>query len=675
MSYQTELKIFSYKLHAEVLDLDDYKENGFTLYCCQQLSEIGEIDDFQLLFFDKKVKYEQMKVNAFGIDTQNEKLDVFVTHYTDAVDPTKVASKDIQQVTKSLGNFIKHSLKDLSNNLPKNTEEYDLARLIKSSKNKLNLIRLYILTDGLCDIDALKSTKIENINTKIEIIDLKKLFDQSSLGNIETNINLEFDGKYSNKIECIGIKNQTSDVSSYLAVIPGDILYHLYDQYRSRLMELNVRSFLQVSGKINKGIRNTLIEEPDMFFSYNNGIAVTANDIKFSQDKNGSRFIKKLEGMQIVNGGQTTASIHRAKINDDVDVSKILVPTKITIVKKEQLRNVVPKISRFSNSQNAVKQSDFHSDNPYHKKIKELSQQIFIPGESGKWYFEKLRGDYQNDKFKAENSNNLKTRFNSQTPVSRKLTKEDIAKYINAWELNPYIVCTGVQKNFIHFMDNHAVKALNDKDVDDDYFKKLISITIIYRNIEKIVKEKKYPAFRGQIIPYIVSVLSKLAGNKFSYSHIWQDQDISEDLYYLLNKISDDVRKNMLNSVPVGRNHTEWFKKIDCWNKIKDMKISLKSLDLPPELKGAKSMSEIKNNSSMSDEDLNNIKECKKISEKEWLKINSWCQENKMVDNIELGYTITLSRMAKNKWQENPTPLMASKVLPILELAYEHDII
>ena len=131
----------------------------------------------------------------------------------------------------------------------------------------------------------------------------------------------------------------------------------------------------------------------------------------------------------------------------------------------------------------------------------------------------------------------------------------------------------------------------------------------------------------------------------------------------------------MLNSVPVGRNHTEWFKKIDCWNKIKDMKISLKSLDLPPELKGAKSMSAIKNNSSMSDEDLNNIKECKKISEKEWLKINSWCQENKMVDNIELGYTITLSRMAKNKWKENPTPLMASKVLPIIELAYEHDII
>ena len=46
-----------------------------------------------------------------------------------------------------------------------------------------------------------------------------------------------------------------------------------------------------------------------------------------------------------------------------------------------------------------------------------------------------------------------------------------------------------------------------------------------------------------------------------------------------------------------------------------------------------------------------------------------------MVDNIELGYTITLSRMAKNKWKENPTPLMASKVLPIIELAYEHDII
>ena len=675
MSYQSDLKIFSHKLHAEILDLDDFKENGFTIYCCQQLSEIGEIDDYQLLYFDKQVKYEQMKLNAFGFDTQNEKLDLFVTNYNDTINPSKVDSKEIQNVSKTLVNFIKHSLKDLSNHLPKNSEEYDLSKTIKLSKNKLNLIRLYILTDGISDIDAIKSSKIEDINTKIEVIDLKKLFDQSTLGNTETNINIVFDGQYLNKIECIATDNQIKKVDSFLAVIPGDILFHLYDQHRSRLMELNVRSFLQVNGKINKGIRNTILEEPEMFFSYNNGIAVTANSIKLNKSTNGKTYIKSLEGLQIVNGGQTTASIHRAKINDDVDVSKILVPTKITIVKKEELRNIVPKISRYSNSQNIVKQSDFHSDNPYHKKIKELSQLIFIPGESGKWYFEKLRGDYQNEKFRAESNDSQKKRFNSQTPNSRKLTKEDIAKYLNAWELKPYHVCTGVQKNFINFMDNHVVDVLNNKEVDEDYFKKIVSIAIIYRNVEKIVKEKKYPAFRGQIIPYIVAVLSKSAGNKFNFSHTWQDQDISDDLYYLLDKISDDVRKNLINSVPTGRNHTEWFKKNDCWNKLKDSKISFKSLKLPPELRDTKVSSKVTGGTSITDEDIKNIKACKKISEKEWLKINKWCQENEMVDKIELGYTITLSKMAKNNWLDNPTPSMASKVLPIIELAYENEII
>ena len=134
-------------------------------------------------------------------------------------------------------------------------------------------------------------------------------------------------------------------------------------------MELNVRSFLQVTGKINKGIKKTLDEDPEMFFSYNNGITATAEEIKFSTDQNGNKFISYLGGFQIVNGGQTTASIHRARKVDNINLDLIAVPAKISIINKNKLKDIVPSISRFSNSQNSVKNSDFHSDNEYLKQI------------------------------------------------------------------------------------------------------------------------------------------------------------------------------------------------------------------------------------------------------------------------------------------------------------------
>ena len=97
------------------------------------------------------------------------------------------------------------------------------------------------------------------------------------------------------KIECVKSGTNPRKVESYLAIIPGETLYRLYEYWGSQLMELNVRSFLQVSGKVNKGIRTTLIEEPNMFFAYNNGIAATAEKIKFVV-VDGVKYIKEIVG-------------------------------------------------------------------------------------------------------------------------------------------------------------------------------------------------------------------------------------------------------------------------------------------------------------------------------------------------------------------------------------------
>ena len=207
-------------MHAEILDLGDFKENGFTTFVCQQMIDSGMIDNYEILYFEKKVKYEQMKINAYGMDEQRENLVVFVCHYTDMITPTKIQHSDIQPAAKALSSFIKHSLKDLPNHLKKNSEEYSVSKLISESKNKLLQIRLFILTDGLLNMNIVQTNKFSGIDVKVEILDLARLFDMSTLGNIESEIELDFEDSNQHKVECIGIQNQSQGIKSYLAVMP-----------------------------------------------------------------------------------------------------------------------------------------------------------------------------------------------------------------------------------------------------------------------------------------------------------------------------------------------------------------------------------------------------------------------------------------------------------------------
>ena len=72
---------------------------------------------------------------------------------------------------------------------------------------------------------------------------------------------------------------------SYLAVLPGEVLADIYDRWGARLLEQNVRVFLQARGKVNRGIRLTLENEPSMFFAYNNGITATAEAVDISNGR------------------------------------------------------------------------------------------------------------------------------------------------------------------------------------------------------------------------------------------------------------------------------------------------------------------------------------------------------------------------------------------------------
>ena len=677
MNRNQEIKNYALKLHAEANTISEHAENGFTQFACDQLTSSGMIEDFNEIYFEQKVRQKNMKLNGYHLDNEKENLDLFVSYWTGSLQPIKVDDQIIKNCYKCLLDFFKESLKRLSDDLRLKSDHYQVSKLIYENQKKFFKVRLFVLTNGLSKVKNISASKINDINVYVEVFDIERLYDYSTVGNVSTDINLDFNNDFNNQNECIGAKNNPKDVETYLAIMPGEILYKLYEVYGSKLMELNVRSFLQVSGKINKGIRKTLNDNPNMFFSYNNGITATAEEIKFSKNNEGKKYISYLGGFQIVNGGQTTASIHRAKKIDNIDLNSISVPTKISIINKNKLRDIIPNISRFSNSQNQVKNSDFHSDNAYLKKIEELSKLVFIPGESGKWYFERMRGDYQSDKFKSENDNKSKKNFNDLTPSTRKFEKVDIAKYINAWDQKPHFVSTGQQKNFVEFMESHAVEALK-KNIDENYFKELVAKSILYRSVERIIKrEFKELDNKSQITCYVVAVLSKNVGNKFNFSLIWQDQKISKELEEAIIVWSKKISSKILESVPAGKNNLEWYKKEEFWKKtISNITISIKGLDIPRELRESKMNLKSKSiNDFYSSEEIKNIKNCKKISSNNWLKLNEWGQQNNSLNDEELGYTLTLSKMAKNNWLESPSPKIAEIGNAIIELAKEEGVV
>ena len=242
-------------------------------------------------------------------------------------------------------------------------------------------------------------------------------------------IEIDFEEKFKMLIPCI--ENSSSDkYSVYLAILNGEILASLYDEFRDRLLEKNVRSFLQVKGNVNKGIRDTLRVEPDMFLAYNNGISVTAESVKIVRDENGKPSIKSIRDMQIVNGGQTTASIFNAR-NDrknSIDLSKVYVQMKLSVIQSaEMMDEIVPRISTFANTQNKVQIADFSANDPFHRRIEELSRTIWAPTQGGlkprNWFYERARGQYA-DMLSRETTTRRKKDYKEEHPLFTKTDRK-----------------------------------------------------------------------------------------------------------------------------------------------------------------------------------------------------------------------------------------------------------
>lgn len=359
--------------------------------------------------------------------------------------------------------------------------------------------------------------------------------------------------------------------------MPATVLSDLYGKYGSRLLEHNVRSFLQIRGDVNKGIRATILNNPEMFFAYNNGITATARDVETAEQGNRT-VITSLKDLQIVNGGQTTASLFHAQRRDKAPLDKIFVQMKLSIVDEARSEEVVPRISEYANTQNKVNAADFFSNHPFHIRMEGFSRRLWSPALVGaqretKWFYERARGQYIDGQAKLTPTE--KKRFQNEYPKPQMFTKTDLAKFENVWSDYPAQVNQGAQKNFAFYA--RQIGQEWDKYPDqfnEYYFRRAIARAIIFRKTEKLVSKQSWydGGYRANIVAYTIAMVAHICtvrGQAFDFMKVWNHQELSQATIRALEITGKLVYGEVMRPMASVSNISEWCKKEACWSRMK----------------------------------------------------------------------------------------------------------
>ena len=259
----------------------------------------------------------------------------------------------------------------------------------------------------------------------------------------------------------------------------------------------------------------TIRDEPNRFFAYNNGITATARSI-IAEDKPSGLFITRIKGFQIVNGGQTTASLWRASQEDPPpDLDSVYIQMKLSAVDEEATGNLVARIAEYSNTQNRINAADLTSNHPFQIQFERLSRDTWAPQKAGeltptKWFYERARGQW--NVAQAKLSTTEKKKFKAVHPTPQKFTKTDLAKYENVWDAEPHSVQLGAQKNFALYMERISEEWDAHPDaIDREYFQRAVARALLFKSTERMVSRQEwYGGYRANIVGYTLSIVSAL---------------------------------------------------------------------------------------------------------------------------------------------------------------------
>lgn len=573
----------------------DFTEAAFLYEVTDRLVEAEELGSLTPVHFTGSgLRNRRLAVSGYDMDDSDDSVALAIALFEDRASPTTLTETDAKRQFGATLHFIEEALSgSFQDGREESTEEYQLAETLRRRARSVTRYRIYLLTNCVLSSRArdFPTTVTGGVLTEFHVWDVGRFRRvlESSMGREPLTIDLkEWAPEGVPALKAAGSDGATT---TYLLVLPARVIADLYAQYGGRLLEGNVRAYLSNRGKVNRSIRESVLSSPDRFLAYNNGITATAASVVLR----GSQ-ITEITDLQIVNGGQTTASLFYAR-RDSKELRQFdeaFVQTKLVVVSAELAQELVPNIARFANSQNRVSEADFFSNSPFHVRLEELSRRLLTPPRPGvsyqsKWFYERTRGQYASERARSVGVTAEK-KFTATYPRTQVITKTDAAKYIVAWARKPHLVSAGAQKNFMAFASEVAAAWANSSDsFNETYFRHLVSKAILYHAIRAdVAKQPWYQSgYLANIVAYTMAKLSDVieqAGQgEFDFDGVWQRQEISVPTQRFCLQLARQVLDVLVSDSRPVANVTEWAKREPCWRTVQGLHATLPS-DLAAEL-------------------------------------------------------------------------------------------
>jgi hypothetical protein len=582
------------KISIEAESNSSFPEESFFNYVSDLLAEVGILDDVEYSPFKNTNK--GIRIDGYSWNPLEKTVSAIIVDFTNEPEISKsLSNSQIRDLAKRASRFLENVCQE---KFIESLEITDPGRFAASEIAALAgetiKYRIVILTDQILTsrIKKIKIESIREIETSTEIWDLERLKGLEASGAEYEEFSVDF-MKLGGGIRVLPANESENGVSSYLGVMPGQLLSDIYHEFGQRLLESNVRTFLDFRAGTNRGMRKSLLTEPTRFFAYNNGITVTATKIE-TYIENGQTYVSSLENMQVVNGGQTTAAIYFSPRDKggikgtektynyaDIDLSKVFVQMKLTVIEDKQVSDIVKSnIATFANSQNSIQQSDLVSNHPYHLSIETRSRKQLMPagemGISSKWYYERVRGQYSTQcrPLSAEQ----KRKFETEFPKRQVFTKTDMAKYENTWRMLPHIVKKGAQANLKLFGADVIKEFEKDESTfGPTYFNDLVSKAILFRSVDVAILGSEWyrgeKGLKAEMTTFSIALTRRLLLNKkldINLSTIFANQKVSETLLSSIVSLAREIRQKITDASFTGgvTNASEFCKSEKGWNRI-----------------------------------------------------------------------------------------------------------
>lgn len=580
------------EIAAQMSDGSPFAELVFCEVVMQHLVEAGMTFEPVVCHFQGKVANANLRLSGYAISDDADQLDLFVSLYEEFETLTAVPDENSKTAAQQCVRFLELCATGrLADKLDPSSDAHSLALSIREIYDGLEQVRVFVLTDGVAKSKSFKPRDVGGKSVRIEVMDIERLFRHRSEGKPRDELVIDFNEVSGSPLPCVYVPGQTGDYDYALTAIPGEALRFIYEKFGPRLLEANVRSFLSAKSKgVNAGIQSTLRSAPERFMAFNNGIVLVADEMKLDRAEDGSPGIVWLRGMQIVNGGQTTASIYFAKKKyPDTDLSKVRVPAKIIVMREEDSAKeeaLVSDISRYANSQNAVRQSDLSANKPFHVDVERLSLSVYCPDGVGRWFYERAAGSYNTLLAREGTTPALLRALKESVPPSRKLTKTELAKYVMAWDVRPEIVSLGTQKCFDRFMTALGETEAAGKPLvpDPAYFKALVAKAIVFKAVHKTARPL-VSAFLANVAAYTVGVIANSYGDAFDMEKVWLRQSVSLQFLEQVEIWAREVN-DRLHETAKGKMISEWAKRPECKEAMFSRSFSPPSVEVPEARRG-----------------------------------------------------------------------------------------